>query len=290
MGLGGTGATVYDLLESAGTIDLNGSLYLYSYGGLTSPTLGTTKLLIYSSDSLSGTFQQIYENLGDVRLLPLYDTNGVELEAIDPSFLSLSSTPNQKVIGADLDAIVFKPTLSRLMSQLGVMSAQSLQSSENEISPSGLSSLFQAGFEGALSRSQLVSERLFQWKDSLSSESNGFSESASPLFAGNLPAGQEGSMMSHPPVGQWSGFISGEGGFFNTSGTPNAAGYQISTYGINGAGADYQLSQEAALGLMVGFDQSNINLDGNGTLNASDGQIGLYGLFSIGNFFADAFD
>ncbi|HEY5038268.1 MAG TPA: autotransporter outer membrane beta-barrel domain-containing protein, partial [bacterium] len=86
---------------------------------------------------------------------------------------------------------------------------------------------------------------------------------------------------------EWSGFVSGNSGFFNVTGDSNAAGYQVTTYGLTGAGADYRLSRQAAVGLMAGFGQANINLQGGGNLTAGGGQLGLYGLFASDAFYAD---
>ncbi len=71
------------------------------------------------------------------------------------------------------------------------------------------------------------------------------------------------------------------------AGNANAAGYQVTTYGLTGAGADVRLSPDFALGLMAGFGQSNITLDGGGTLSAGGGDFGLYGLFTSHGFYAD---
>ncbi|HTC22320.1 MAG TPA: autotransporter outer membrane beta-barrel domain-containing protein, partial [bacterium] len=221
--------------------------------------------------------------------LPIYFSNAVDLESILPSFQALSSTENEKAIGADLDSTVFNAKLMLMMSQLGVLSPGSLQAAENQVSPEGLSALFQTGFEGALSRAALVDQRLSQFRDAQQSRGSaaGFSQSGTPLFAGNLTPVEEASVAAPQREGDWSGFVSGNGGLFNVAGDSNAAGYQVTTYGLTGAGADIRLSRDFALGLMAGFTQSNISLDGSGTLTAAGGQLGLYGLFAMGGFYAD---
>ncbi len=290
LGLGGSQAAYYDTISVKGNVSLNGTLNLYSYGGLTMPPLGNLIYVLSSSGTLMGTFQQIEENLGDIRLLPLYYNNGVELESIVPSFLALSSTPNQKAIGADLDSNVFNPKLMGMMSQLGALSGGALQTAENQVSPEGLSSFFQAGFESARFQETLVNERLYQLKADVDQMINlpGFSQSGSPLFAGNLTPFAEFSMGQPKGGDDWSGFVSGNGGFFNVAGNSNAAGYQVATYGLTGAGADYRLSKHAAIGLLAGYGHTSVTLNSGGTLSADGGQLGLYGLYSAGGFYADA--
>jgi autotransporter-associated beta strand protein len=290
LGLGGGAIAYYDKVSVAGNTGLNGTLSLYSYGGLTPPPLGQTTAVLLSTGPLTGNFQQVEENLGDARLLPLYLSNALDLESIVPSFLALSATENERAIGADLDSTVFNAKLMLIMSQLGVLSAESLQTAEDQVSPEGLSALFQVGFEEALSRAALVDQRLSQFKDAQQSRVSppGFSQSGAPLFAGNLTPVEEASMAAPQGEGDWSGFISGNGGIFNVAGDSNAAGYKVTTYGLTGAGADLRLSRDFALGLMAGFGQSNITLNGSGTLTSSGGQLGLYGLFATGGFYADA--
>ncbi len=119
LGLGGSQAAYYDTVSVIGNVTLGGTLNLYSYGGLSAPALGSSLVALSSSGTLTGTFQQVEESLGDIRLLPLYYNNGVELESIIPSFVAASFTSNQKAIGADLDTNVFNPQLMGMMSQLG---------------------------------------------------------------------------------------------------------------------------------------------------------------------------
>jgi len=248
LGLGGSQAAYYDTVSVIGNVTLGGTLNLYSYGGLSAPALGSSLVALSSSGTLTGTFQQVEESLGDIRLLPLYYNNGVELESIIPSFVAASLTSNQKAIGADLDTNVFNPQLMGMMSQLGALSGSSLQAAENEVSPAGLSALFQAGFAGAASRAALVDQRLWELRDAQPPRFSlpGYSNSDTPLFAGNLTPVEEASMATQRE-GDWSGFVSGNGGILNVSGNANAAGYQVTTYGLTGAGADVRLSPDFAL-------------------------------------------
>ena len=290
IGLGGALIGYLDTLNVTRNVSLNGTLNLYSYGGLTPSPLGDLTVMLSSSGTLTGTFQQVEENLGNgTRLLPLYFNNGVELESIVPSFSALSITPNEKVIGADLDKTVFDPKLMVMMSQLGTLSGASFQAAADEISPEGLSALFQAGFEGAASHAALVDQRLSQFRAAQQARFSqpGYSQSATPLFAGLQPVEQEASMGLSKGEGDWSGFVSGNGGILDVNSNDNAAGYKMTSYGLAGAGADVRLSSDFALGLMAGFNQSNITLDGGGTLTAGGGQLGLYGLFASHGFYAD---
>lgn len=89
-------------------------------------------------------------------------------------------------------------------------------------------------------------------------------------------------------TGPWGGFVSGNGGFFNVASDGNAAGYKVTTFGLTGAGADYRLSRQMVVGLMLGYGQTDVTLGTGGTLSANGGQLGLYGLFYSEGFYAAA--
>ncbi|HTC21301.1 MAG TPA: autotransporter domain-containing protein, partial [bacterium] len=289
LGLSGSVISTSDKMSVTGAASLNGTLNLVSYGGLTAPPLGSFTQIIVAS-SVSGVFQQVDENFAGMRFLPVYFPGAVDLDSINPSFKDSGLTANQKAIGLDLDANFFKPQLNNFISTIGVLSGSSLQSAYGQLSPEDFTALYQAGFEGALSRAALVNDRLYQLKAETDQmvALPGFSQSGSPLFAGNLQPYQEAAMVPLSEEGNWSGFLSGNGGFFNVAPDGNAAGYKVSTYGLTGAGADYRLSKHAAIGLLAGYGHTAVTLDNGGTLSADGGQLGLYGLYSSQGFYADA--
>jgi autotransporter-associated beta strand protein len=289
LGLSGSVTSTSDKMGVTGTASLNGTLNLVSYGGLTAPPLGSFTQILEAA-SVNGIFQQVNENFTGMRFLPVYFPGAVDLESINTSFQNFGLTPNQKAIGADLDANFLKPQLNSFISNIGVLSGPALQSAYSQLSPEDFTALYQAGFEGALSRAALVNDRLYQLKAEVDQMVTlpGFSRSGSPLFAGNLQPYQEAAMVPLSQEGTWSGFVSGNGGFFNVAPDGNAAGYKASTYGLTGAGADYRLSKHAAIGLLAGYGHTAVTLDQGGTLSADGGQLGLYGLYSSEGFYADA--
>lgn len=290
MGLGGAGASSQDRINvtSLGTASLNGTLNLTSYGTLSALPVGGTLTLLTAS-SVSGTFQQVEENYSGIRLLPLYLPAALELESILPSFQALGTTPNQRALGTDLDALVFNPQMNGLMSSIGVLSNADMQAAYAQLSPEDFTALYQSAFEGAQARAALVDQRLSQLMTDVDSTAwlPGFSSTGTPWFAANLPAAKEAAMAPQK-AGPWGGFISGNGGFFNVSADSNAAGYKVTTFGLTGAGADVRLSREAVAGLLVGYGHTDVTLGTGGTLSADGGQAGLYGLFYSDGFYATA--
>jgi len=288
IGLGGAGASSQDKVIVTGSASLNGTLDVSSYGSLSAFPVGSTAVVMLGP-SFSGTFQQVNENINGFRLLPIYATDGLGLESINPSFQSSGTTPNQQTIGADLDRIVFNPKFEFLMNSLGTLSNTALQTAYSQLSPEDFTAAYQAGFEGALARTALVDQRLSQFMADADNTAwlPGFSNAGTARFAGNLPAAKEAAMTPHP-ASPWGGFISGDGGFFNVTGDSNAAGYKVSTFGLTGAGADVRLSREMAAGLMVGYARTDVTLGTGGTLTADGGQLGLYGLFYSEGFYAGA--
>ncbi len=288
LGLGGAGASSQDRVNVTGFAILNGTLNLLPGSGLTAPTLGS-KMTILDAKSVSGIFQQVDEGLTGIRLLPLYFSNAVELESINPSFQGSGTTPNQKSIGADLDTIALNPKVDGFMASIGVLSNTSLQAAEGQLSPEDFTALYQAGFEGALARTALVDQRMSQLMNDVDNTAwlPGFSSTGTLWFAGNMPASKEAAM-APSQTSPWGGFVSGNGGFFNVSSDSNAAGYKVTTYGLTGAGADYRLSREMVAGLMVGYGHTDVILGTGGTLTADGGQLGLYGLFYSEGFYTSA--
>lgn len=287
MGLGGSGASSQDHMNITGAANLNGTLDLNSYGTLSAMPVGGTPIILVNASSVSGMFQQVNENYNGIRLLPIYLASAVELESIIPSFQAVGITPNQKAVGADLDTIALNPKAYNLMTSIGILSNTDMQAAYGQLTPEDFTGLFQAGFEGALSRTALVDQRLSQLMDDVDNTVwlPGFSSTGKPWFAANLPAQKEAAMAPRQ-YSPWGGFVSGDGGFFDISADANAAGYKVTTFGLTGAGADYRLSREAVVGLMVGYGHTDVTLGTGGTLTADGGQVGLYGLFYSEGFYA----
>jgi len=286
--VGGAGGVSSDSVSVGGTASLNGTLDLTSYGTLSGLPVGNSFVLVNAS-SVSGNFQQVNESFTGIRLLPLYLSNAVELESINPSFQGSGETPNQKSIGADLDSIALKPQVNGLMQFIGVLPNAALQTAYGQLSPEDFTAAYQAGFERAQARMALVDQRLSQLMADVDSTAwlPGFSGAGTPWFAANLPAAQEAAMAPHSSS-VWGGFASGDSGFFNVTGDSNAAGYKVTTVGLTGAGVDIRLSREMALGLMVGYGHTDVTLGTGGSLTADGGQFGLYGLFYSEGFYAGA--
>lgn len=289
LGLGGAGAVSQDAVSISGFAGLNGTLSLTSYGSLTAMPVGNSVTVLTSAFTISGMFQQVDESYNGIRLLPLYLSNRVELESIIPSFQAVGTTANQKAVGADLDTIALKPQMNALMKSIGVLSDADAEKAFGQMTPEDFTAVYQAAFEGALARTALVNQRLDQLMADVDGKAwlPGFSSAGTPWFAAHLSPAKEAAM-SPKPASPWGGFISGDGGFFDVSGDSNAAGYKVTTFGLTGAGADYRLSREAVVGLMVGYGHTDVNLGSGGSLTAEGGQVGLYGLFYSEGFYTGA--
>jgi len=286
--LDGTGASSSGFVNVSGVASLNGELVLSPGLALTAPARGTSLSVLFAS-SISGTFRNVGETLPGMRFYNYYDSTAVSLLSINPSFRDSGLTPNQKAMGIDLDTFVFDPVLAGVVTQLGVLSDTHLQTAENHISPEDLASIYQAGFEAALSHADLVEERLGRLMDDVDNGfwMPGFSDSGSPWFASDLPGAQEVAL-APKKNGSWGGFISGNGGFFNVASDSNAAGYKVTTFGLEGAGADYRLSHEMGVGVLAGYGHTDVTLGTGGTLSGNGGELGLYGLYYKDGFYGTA--
>ncbi|HUO56616.1 MAG TPA: autotransporter domain-containing protein, partial [bacterium] len=280
----GVASGLIDSVNVTGAAALGGTLDVSAYLSGVAPVRGQSTTVITAA-TITGAFQNGGEGAPGIRFLNVYGLTDMALLSIIPSFQELGTTANQKTIGIDLDSIVFNSSMAGLMSQLGVLSDADFRTAENQISPEGLAAIYMAGFEGASSRAGLVGERLSQLMDKVDNSfwMPGFADSGS--WYASAPTSAKTDAMASSKTGPWGGFISGNGGFFNVASDSNALGYKASAYGLTGAGADYRLSHEASVGLLVGYGHTDVTLGGGGNLSADGGELGLYGLLYKGGFY-----
>ncbi|HVZ80751.1 MAG TPA: autotransporter domain-containing protein [bacterium] len=289
MGLGGSGISSFDKMTVIGDMSLDGTLSLFSYGGLTAAPIGNAVLLLASGGTVSGEFQDVVENLSaGIRLLPIYLSNAVELLSINPSFRTAALTPNQAAIGEDLDQVVFKPQLNGLMSFLGTLADPDLRTALTELSPEDLVSLYSIGFQGAAARFDAVSHRLEQLRQDVDGTLwlPGFSWNGETLFAANLPATRERALAGKNRE-EWSGFVAANGGLYQVDADANASGYKTTSFGLTAAGLDIRLSREAAAGFLLSYQHGDVTFGSGGTLADDEVQGGVYGMVYSEGFYAE---
>ncbi|HEY5039576.1 MAG TPA: autotransporter domain-containing protein, partial [bacterium] len=288
MGLGGTAAGQWDILKVTGNASLAGTLQVVSDSGFT-PVIGNT-FLILGASGVSGTFSSLANPFTSIRLLPLYGSTGVQLEAIVPSFSQVALTPNQKVVANLLDQVFLDTSLQNLIASLGIQSAGSLPGDFDQISPVGLTPVYKIGFELARAQALFVGQRMDEiWGgNNLGGSSARAINGDGPMLAANMSAEQERAMtktvsMKNP----WDVFVNGNGNFGTVTADSNSPGYQFTTGGLT-AGLDYRLGKDLVGGLLLGYSQTNATQANGGSVNVTGGQAGLYGGWQSQSFHLEA--
>ena len=284
MRLGGSTFGQYDSLDIAGSANLSGSLSVVSNLGFT-PTLGDI-FLVMTANGVSGNFTSVVNSISGFRFLPVYYPAQVNIVAIQPSFTALGQTFNEKAVGAALDNLYLDPAQQNLMLNLGTQQATALVKAYDQISPAGITPLFQMGFATEESRGALVTKRLADLWDQADSQSQiGFAGKGGQMFASTMSPSQEAAIGNSSSSNQWNVFINGLGDFGTITGDANAPGYQFSIGGM-AAGMDYRFSRDLVGGLLLGFTSSGTS-QSLSSVDSSGGQVGLYGGWKSGGFYLD---
>ncbi len=298
LGLYGTNATGVDWLNVNGSAKLGGTLDLAAGSGFTPMSIGNAVVLIDTDNGLTGNFQTIEESFPGMRLLPIYQPGLFEVESIDLSFAAAGQTLNEKAIGADLDVVYLSPGVQNLMVALGTQSDAVLKNAYDQLSPEGYSVLYQSAFEGVQLQASEVDDRLAELRDASQTPAlptprrrGASSGGETALFAGNLSVADEMAMLVRPQSdgpSSWGGFFSGNGGVFTVGDTSNAEGFKDTSYGLSAAGADYRISNQLALGVLAGYAESDVSLNGGGSVTETGGQLGVYGTWYPNQFYFNA--
>jgi len=293
------GAT--SLLAVGGTASLAGALQLVPLAGFQF-RIGTTLTVLTAAGGVTGTFSTLNPFVAGtiVEGTLVYLTGSVALEAVQGSFTTVATTPNQLAVAHALDAAARDPRAAALIGFLDTQPLNLLARDLDLISPDELTAFNSLGV--ALTGVQVanVERRL----GDVHAGSTGFNASGftlngrAPELSGaglagvSGPEGKGGPAVTAapPPIpeNRWGVFVSGLGEFTNIGSTANAAGFDVRTGGVT-LGADYRLGNNFALGVLTGYAHTDVGLGRGGDLEADGGKLGLYATaFSSQGFYADA--
>ncbi len=296
LGLGGTTAGQWDLLNVGGTAVLGGKLQVVSYSGFT-PTVGSS-FQVVNATGVSGSFGTYSSAITGINLMPVYQATDVLLEAVPSDFASVATTGNGSQVGSALNGLWGDPKYYGLFAFLGTQTASQLAGDYNLIAPGGLVPIYQIGFSNAQAQAQLVGQRLEALMGGsgfgLGGSALHYNSGQEPMFAGILSAEEErmiaqavktdnaapaaSNQPSAAPAGadDWGVFVSGAGNFGSLTGSSNATGYNFSTGGMT-AGMDRRFGHGMMAGLMLSFTQSGATTPDGTTVDVTGGQVGFYG-------------
>ncbi len=268
------GAGTVNPLNIAGAATLDGTLALNPIGNFQFHIHDTETIDLLNAGSVTGTYGTFTDNIpGDPATL-VYDSASVLLEVTGPSFASLALTYNQKQVAGVLDGLVGTAGTTTLFAYLNSQTDSALPGYYDQISPANLTPMFHMEFSLAEAEAGMIGGRLANLLNENRSNDLAWNGEG-PRFAGNLPASQEAGMAKNLTPERWGVFASGLGDFGTVTSDGNGPGYQYSTGGMV-AGMDYRFSKEFAGGLMLGYSSSG-NSQSTASVNATGGQLGLYG-------------
>jgi outer membrane autotransporter protein len=284
-----------DALWVAGRASLDGDLTLFSNGS--TPAVGDAFVVMSAIGGVSGRYASVNDDLGGVRFYPVYLPSLVVMETLPISFAALSKTHNQTAVGDALDALydVKDPAQAGLMAGLGALKAGDYPGAYEKISPSSLSSLYEVRYRVAALQATALGGRMSDFL----SERDGFSQRTASLsdvrFADTRTVTDDMAtaldVVADSPAtmdGRWGGFFGGDAGNLKVTSDGNGEGYKATFRGLTAAGADYRVRKNLAVGLLFGYQDSDVDADGGSHLTIKGGQVGVYGLLKSKDLYAQA--
>nr|MBX2824183.1 autotransporter domain-containing protein [Gammaproteobacteria bacterium] len=286
---GTTPGTGYDQIVVTGNAQLGGTAEL-SFGF--TPSNGDTFTLIDAA-TITGDFDSVVNSLGNALIFTtsITDDYVLSITAVQTSFATSGFTgddPDLIAIAMVLDNNFSDPDLLPIINALNSLPGTSLEDALDLINPDELTAL--SGFSFANTRSAILrlGNRLRALRNGASGiDTSGFSLfdqsgqfRSKSLLADTSTVAPTGLQIMEPAVQhdpRLGVFISGSGTFGDYDGDANGAGYDYDAAAVLG-GADYRISDTAAVGFYAGYDRTDLNLGNNGgTVDADTARFGATG-------------
>ena len=292
----------FDVLNVAGSAVLNGTLRLLNLGY--QPQGGDKLILVTTGGAVSGRFAKFQNpftsGAGFNTIDLVYARNSVTLEFLQTNtpgeasatdFRSFALTPNQGATASLLDAVQLDPRAANLVAFLEKVPFANLPNTFREISPEGLSALYEISFSNANIQRLNLESRM----DDLHHGSNGFSSNMKVNGATvntDDRSGGDGKnsravvepILQPGPGNRWGVWMTGFGDFVSVDGDANADGYNFTTGGAS-LGIDYHLTDEWVVGMMAEYSHTWTSLKPSGSNDVSSGRGGLYATWSHNGFY-----
>ncbi|MEM1159022.1 MAG: autotransporter domain-containing protein [Verrucomicrobiota bacterium] len=272
----------HDQVVVTGTAALAGTLNLTPGFG---PNDGD-EFSIIDAALITGDFDAVINTLGNALefTTAIIGGNTYVVTAVQGSFNNSAFTggdPDLMAIALSLDSISSDPNLSPLIDALNGLPGTSLEDALEQINPDELAAL--SGFSFANTRNAIMrlGNRLRAIRHGAGGgiDTSGFSlfdESgqfrSSSLLADVSAVAPAGLQLMEPAVyadPRFGIFVSGSGTFGDYDGDQNGAGYDYDAASVL-IGADYRITDTAAVGIYSGYDRTDANLGNNGGQAGAD--------------------
>jgi subtilase-type serine protease len=277
-----------DLLAVSGHATLTGTLALISASGVP-PKIADPLTLVYAGGGLSGKFTTVLNPYSPVITLDLvYGPNALNLE-FGTDFTSFALTPNQRAAAHLLDFAALTPKTAPLSSFLFQEPAANIPGDLQQISPDGLSSLYEISFSNANIQRLILEGRLDELHSGLTGFSsnmnlNGASVNLEAQGDGKSSKNTIGPVLAPTPENRWGVWVTGFGDFVNVDSDANARGYDFTTGGVS-LGVDYRIIKELAIGLVGEYAHSWTSLSPSGNIDVNSGRGGIYATYFTHGFY-----
>ena len=316
----------FDRLDIGDKAKLNGRLDVTLLNGFR-PKKGEKFTFLTAKGGVSGTFARVDAPVWNLLTLrPFYDKARVYLKTVINSFEALPGlTPNQHAVAHSLDGAIYDERSEKLISHLYNRDLNKLPGDFDRIAPEELTSIFTISTSLAQVQSINVQRRTDDLRNGASGFSaaglamNGTGPSysgpvefrtgpsssgpvqfrtaagsAGPVAFRTGVAGPTGDFVRDgkeskevaPPEARWGVFLAGTGEWVDVSGDGNARGYNLTTGGFT-LGFDYKLGPNFALGVLVGYTGTGVDLTDGGSVLVNGGKFGIYATTFGGGWYAD---
>jgi len=288
--LGGASVGQYDFLSVGGRAALGGTLQLFALNGF-QPKVTDRLTLVIAGGGVSGVFATVLDPFSALlRPRLIYGPDTVVL-AFSSDFTPYARTPNQKAAARLLNAIQFDPKAGNLLAFLETEPLSNLTRDLAEISPDGLTSLYEITFSNANIQRLNLEGRL----EDLRAGSRGFSSNmklngAAVYFEDKAAADGKGgagpieAALQPGPENRWGVWATGFGDFANVDQDYNAHGYDFTTGGLS-VGVDYRITDQLAIGAMGEYAYTWTNLKPSGDVAVNSGRGGVYATWFARGFY-----
>ena len=319
-------AQSFDRLEIGNKAKLNGRLDVRLLNGF-HPKKGEKFTFLTAGGGVSGKFEKVGAPVWDLLTLrPFYDKARVYLKTVINSFEALPSlTANQQAVAHALDGSIYDQRATKVINYLYKRDFDKLPSDFDKIAPEELTSIFTSSVALAQVQSVNVQRRMDDLRSGASGFSaaglamngvgpgysgpvqfrtgpgygapvtfrTGSGGTGSVTFrtgaagpTGDIVLGGKESKELAPPDNRWGVFLSGTGEWVDVSGDGNARGYNLSTGGFT-LGFDYKVCPNFALGVLVGYTGTGIDLTNGGNVFVNGGKLGVYATTFDGGWYVD---
>ena len=235
---------------------------------------------------------------GLIQPFAVYFPDHVDVAFELTAFSTVGGTRNQICVEENLDdaaLLINNPAAVDLVTIVGHIPTPELRAAFDLLAPEELASIYEISFSHAIVQGINLQQRMSGIRDM----ARGYCEPevVAQEYSGGKSATDGKTVLSEKnavaavepcPDKRWGVFATGSGESVDVGDhDSNADGYDFVT-GSFITGVDYRVNSHFAVGINGGYAHSNVDLVGNGTLDADMGQVGLYATFFAGGFFVDA--